>query len=690
MTNDELLTAFIARARATHGDKYRYDKVVYTKASIPVCITCPEHGDFMQRPDVHVKGCGCPACKGLKRMDKEEFVRRANEIHNNKYDYSHVDFKGTKTKVEIICPEHGPFSQLPKNHLKGQGCPCCGKHYAQVWSKGNWEAFVKSSKKKFGNKYTFPHIQQEYENKYSVITIVCNDCGSIFTKTATDHLTLPNGGCAKCLKDARTEYFTFDDLDKIGTSNGVHVNYFEGQVTKNDKIACTCSIHGEYEVKVGTILEGRGKCKKCSGFKKTSPFDEIKERVLKICGDCLEVVNWDEYQNTTSNLTLRCTTCGHVFPRKINNILYGNFRNLCPQCAKDEISKEQRKTTEQFIQDAIAVHGDKYDYSECEYITSNQKVKVHCNECGRDFMIEANSHLQGKGCPYHNCNSSLMEKELAKYIQTLTSNPVQTNDRTVLNGHELDVVLPAEHLAFEFDGLYWHNELNKEKKYHLSKTIKCQEAGYGLFHIFEDEWLNKKDIVCSMIKNIMGKTERTIQARKCFIQEVSSPDCKVFLTSNHLQGPCPTTYRYGLYYEGELVALMAFGKSRHFIGNGEYEYELLRFCNKLDTHVVGGAGKLFKHFVRKHQPKSIISYADKRWSIGNLYKQLGFIHLRDSSPNYFYVIGNERKNRFNYRKSILVAKYGCPETVSEKDFCRKQKWYRIYDCGTMVFGIHFD
>lgn len=198
MANKDLKSSFITRAREVHGDKYDYDKVVYVKSILPVCITCPEHGDFMQRPDVHLRGHGCPACKGLKRMDKEEFVRRSNEIHHNKYDYSLVEFKGTKTKVQIICPEHGPFWQLPKNHLKGQGCPECGKRYAQEWQKNNPQSFLKASKDRFNDSYEFPFIDSEYENYHSLITVKCKKCGHSFKKIASYHLALPFGGCRYC------------------------------------------------------------------------------------------------------------------------------------------------------------------------------------------------------------------------------------------------------------------------------------------------------------------------------------------------------------------------------------------------------------------------------------------------------------------------------------------------------------
>ena len=188
-----------------------------------------------------------------------------------------------------------------------------------------------------------------------------------------------------------------------------------------------------------------------------------------------------------------------------------------------------------------------------------------------------------------------------------------------------------------------------------------------------------------MLTNILGQTKEKIYARKCEIKEVNPKECTDFLEKNHIQGWCPSQIKIGLYYQNKLVSIMTFGKSRHFIGNGEAQYELLRFCNRLNTNVIGGASKLYKHFIEKYKPISIVSYCDRRWSEGNLYNNLGFSFDHYSRPNYYYIIGNLRKNRFNYRKSILVKKYGCPIDTSEHDFCRQQKWYRIYDCGTKVY-----
>lgn len=123
LTRDE----FIERAVAIHGGKYDYSKMEYTGTKKKICIICPEHGEFWQKPYAHLSGQGCPKCANNQKIDKEEFIRRAREIHGDKYDYSKVDYKNNYTKVVITCPEHGDFEQLPHSHLQGNGCPKCNE-----------------------------------------------------------------------------------------------------------------------------------------------------------------------------------------------------------------------------------------------------------------------------------------------------------------------------------------------------------------------------------------------------------------------------------------------------------------------------------------------------------------------------------------------------------------------------------
>ena len=270
---------------------------------------------------------------------------------------------------------------------------------------------------------------------------------------------------------------------------------------------------------------------------------------------------------------------------------------------------------------------------------------------------------------------------------------VKTHIRRILNdGNELDIFIPEKKVAIEYDGLYWHCEKNKENKnYHLEKTEECIKNGIRLIHIFEDEWLHKRSIVESRLKNILGITPKRIYARKCDIREISYLQSKKFLEENHIQGNCVSKYNYGLYYNDELVSVMTFGRRRNCLGKRkenkkDNEYELLRFCNKIDTTVIGGASRLLKYFINSIQPEKIVSYADRRWSVGGLYERLGFKETNKSAPSYFYVIGDKRYNRFSFRKDVLV-KEGYDKNKSEHEIMLERSIYRIYDCGTIVYEL---
>jgi len=246
----------------------------------------------------------------------------------------------------------------------------------------------------------------------------------------------------------------------------------------------------------------------------------------------------------------------------------------------------------------------------------------------------------------------------------------------------LDIFIPQHNLAIEFNGLYWHNELFVDDKYHLNKTTQCQEKGISLIHIFEDEWLYKKNIIKSIIKGKLGLIGKKIYARECNIKIVKSSEAKKFLNENHIQGSVNSKIRIGLYYKDILVSIMTFSKGRIILGGKKNEWELTRFCNVIDTIVVGAASKLFNFFTKNYQYDKIISYSDIRLFDGNLYNKLNFVKISQSKPNYWYVINGLRYYRFNFRKSKLV-KEGFDSEKTEKQIMLDRKIYRIYDCGNL-------
>jgi hypothetical protein len=257
---------------------------------------------------------------------------------------------------------------------------------------------------------------------------------------------------------------------------------------------------------------------------------------------------------------------------------------------------------------------------------------------------------------------------------------------SIISPNQLDIYIPSKKLAIEFNGLYWHNELHVDKNYHLNKTELCEKLGIQLIHIFEDEWLYKEDIVKSRLRNILGLTENKIFGRKCIIKEITPKESKEFLNKNHIQGSVNSKIKLGLYYEGELVSLMSFNHIRN--NSNDNSYDLVRFCNKLNTNIIGGADKLLKYFINNYKPKQIISYADRRWSQGNLYEKLGFNFIHYSKPNYFYIIGKNRKHKSNFKYKLLV-KQGFDKNKKEHQIMIDRGIYRIYDCGVKKYELLF-
>ncbi len=355
----------------------------------------------------------------------------------------------------------------------------------------------------------------------------------------------------------------------------------------------------------------------------------------------------------------------------------------------DEI-KEKTKTTN--LNKLISKYSNTEDF--ISFNESTDEFSIKCNDCNIEYIIEralfrTRGYRNDKICL--NCNPlhkqySNPEKEISEFIKSMGVNNVIENDRKILGGKELDIFIPSHNLAIEHDGLYWHNEIYVNNDYHSNKSKICESKGIKLIHIFGDEWLYKKDIVKSRLRNMLGLNEIKIYGRKCIIKEVSSKESKEFLIENHIQGNVNSKIKIGLYYNDELVSLMTFGGLRKSMGGKSEDgfYELLRFCNKLDTSVIGGANKLLKDFIKVYTPKEIVSYADRRWSQGDLYNKLGFKFISNSKNNYWYVIGSKREYRFKYRKDVLL-KEGFDKNKTEKEIMFDRKIFRIYDCGNKKF-----
>ena len=212
---------------------------------------------------------------------------------------------------------------------------------------------------------------------------------------------------------------------------------------------------------------------------------------------------------------------------------------------------------------------------------------------------------------------SYLENDIVDILHTINpSMKIVQHDRQLIKPYELDIYLPEYQIGIEINPTSTHNSSiggfgneAKAPSYHRMKTDLCENRGIFLFHIFGYEWHHKRDVIISMLRNLLGCNTKKIYARTCEIREVSGQDAFEFLCNNHRQNGVHSKVRYGLYYKGELVSLMTFGKMRKTIGtndNGLSDcWELVRFCNKLNTSVVGGASKLFKHFIKAYKPNVV-------------------------------------------------------------------------------------
>ncbi len=340
----------------------------------------------------------------------------------------------------------------------------------------------------------------------------------------------------------------------------------------------------------------------------------------------------------------------------------------------------------------------KENYPEIKsYDRSNKSITVGCTSCicGKNEyqttvrLFRQRINVNG----IHPCINmvpiktgiSTYHEDISNWIKSIYNFEIQQNNRTLLNGKEIDIYIPDRKLGIEFNGIYWHSELFKERDYHQNKAISSMENGISLFHIWEDDWLTKPHIIKSMIMNKLGLSKK-IGARLCVIREVNSDEAKQFLDQNHLQGNVRSSVRIGLYFNGELVALMTLGKLRKVVNqkNISSEWELYRFSSKRGYVIQGGFNRLLNYFINTYNPNKIHTYASLDHSVGNIYSKSGFTLEHISSPGYWWVVNGIKQHRYNFRKDVLVKAGGDP-TKSETQIMHEMGHWRVWNSGNLKF-----
>lgn len=463
----------------------------------------------------------------------------------------------------------------------------------------------------------------------------------------------------------------------------------------------TCFVCGK-ELNYNLTTNGRDKkfcSNKCKLSKEGNPFsrkdirEKIKENNIKKYGvdnpaKTLEIQNKIK-QTNLEKYGVENVFQSNIIKEKSKNSLKERYNvdNIYDniELRKKAIDNKRKNTYNKIIKKYKDLYIPMFTAN--EYIGSNIEYNWKCLKCGSIFKARYDDGIINSRCfkcyPRQYIKSSSYEKEICDFISTLNLK-TELSNRTIIKPKELDIVILEKQVAIEFNGSYWHStEIHKDTTYHLSKTEDCEKAGYKLIHIYEYQWQNKSNILKEKIKAILDIDQKRIYARKCIIKDISSKEKNDFLNNYHIQGEDKSNIKLGLFYDNELVAVMTFGKPRF---NTKYEYELIRYATKAGYKVLGGAGKLLKFFERTYNPKSLITYADRSYSQGNMYKQIGFKELLPSGPNYVYVKDNIVLSRYQCKKhklKTLLSNFN--EELSETENILNNDYYKIYDSGNLVF-----
>jgi len=322
-----------------------------------------------------------------------------------------------------------------------------------------------------------------------------------------------------------------------------------------------------------------------------------------------------------------------------------------------------------------------------DYQGQDSKVRWSCKKCEaiiwRSFR---NPH-----CVICNPNHSKPQAEIAQYLTELCPElEIITNDRTQITPFELDIFIPSLKIAIELNGGIWHSTMFKDdKKYHLHKTLACEQAGIRLFHFWDFQWSEHRKLIESKLAVLIGRKITKIYARDCEIGAIPIPLADKILLASHLQGTALSTYAVALFHQGLIVGVMTFAPPRF---NKKYQWELIRYATLPYYQIVGGASRALALFKKRLHPLNLISYADRLISRGQLYEKLGMSRVNETAPGYFYLNRNyQRISRYRAMKKKLskLLKSDVDLSLTEEEIMKQHGFYRVYDAGQLVYAADY-
>lgn len=387
---------FIEKAIAVHNDKYQYEQVTYINAKTKVSVGCKIHGYFEISPDNHLRKRGCPKCKG-KGLSNEDFIKLANDIHDNKYDYSKSSFYKKSSPITIICKHHGVFQQLPSVHLKGHGCPKCAKKHVRTKK----EIFEEANEI-HNSKYQYLDLKSITQNGKTrrFLTIFCPTHNHKWESTIDSHLNKKNG-CNYCGDEKSSVSQRGDLREIIKRINLIHPLYIldENQKYYNQhtNIKYACPEHGIQKGRPINLLSGQG-CPVCGQESRNDFFRDDWEDVRKKIHSkhpMYHVYQEQPYLNHHTPIVFKCNIHGDKVSNANTLLSKGSG---CDECGNIRRAESQKSDWASVISYIESIHENIKIVKDQKYVNTNSKIEYLCNKHGI-HQATPSKLIQGRGCP---------------------------------------------------------------------------------------------------------------------------------------------------------------------------------------------------------------------------------------------------------------------------------------------------
>lgn len=514
--------------------------------------------------------------------------------------------------------------------------------------------------------------------------IFCNE----IKKFTAKHLN-----CNKTFELSKTSYYRNKDLDNIcpfcfPKANSIlgFVKNFEGKypqykfIKDEDKQLYFSHNEHEFSIKRGSLSTRIYKnveictiCNPLGSLIIKAVKNKSEKRIINLLPENYKLI---EYISKIKPIKLLHKDCNREFliKNKTFNERVNLKREICSLCNDVSSNSFSNPSKKEKMRTDGNIYINKKIGNEYKVLSFKNKI----------FDIEHKDHIfQVNRTTLHNrhrfkteictiCNPidkdySGKEKELHDFICDNYKGKVISNNKELIKPYELDVVLEDLKIAIEFNGSWWHTTKFVDKNYHTNKSSMCNEIGYRLFHIWEHDWVEKQDIIKSILLGLFNKHNK-IYARKCIVKEIEYKEFKEFVDYNHLQESFPATKYYGLYNEEKLVQTISFKKHKDY-------WEIGRLCSLINNTIVGGSNKLFNSFLKDVNPKEkIITYTDNDYFSGKAYIKMGFIRDGYITEHYKY---------YNKNTHSTISRYALMGKSEEE--IQNLGYYRFYNSGMKKF-----